>query len=855
MHIRKGKTMETMEEKLVRKRFDPEKRFMELGKTKIDLARLCRDARGIEDDLRQVIKEDWSEARYNDWDTRLHPFAEASDLVVQDEALLNNYPPLYTDIQTVCSDCDNGPCDLVEGEGLCSLALDPFQARLSLRVACRGCQSQFTDTRGLLDYAVREFGRDKEVSLGARHDISDQALSIAILTGQYVRNLSHLERALAYAEAQLNKLFLASYQGTGSVFDFENMTFHCGSVLLLVQEVSELVKGSCFGFQKGADRDKLEMDHWPPPNIMGGLGSIEKGKPVIAFVGDNLLPAWSAINYLKENELTEKIEICGPGPVGLDIARFYDRVRIVGTMANAGKWIRSGFADVIVASSGCVSLDILGEAKRVESRVIWVSPQPIGGLPDRTDNPGEGIINDLIGGLDAVWVRDIDKVGEIAVRVAQKVKRKGDYLLSEKKAKEEAKRCKEDCDLCFNACPNSLLIGRALRKVREEGLSALAPIEKGCYFCGKCEQQCPEKITIRDLIVATLNKRAPDDKFIMRSGRGSVPEDEIARSAFTLMNSPGFCWILSCGGGKDIEDVGWLANEFTGKGCVTLIAGCGAVEAARYFDREAGKFLFEKFTCEYAVKNISSLGGCTAMTFLQEASAHWARTGVHISHYANWAEVADITHRLMAPPVIIWGRCPERMYAVAAGLIRIGHQVIVGPNAGFAWKRYLLGNHFDRSKWCVWDTSSGRKVETEPGQEHILIPVETKEEALTIFWSLQQKPGASISIMRLLSLTPYIACYEKYFGELPDDWQWYVTTASDLPVRQKVRLLKELKEKWGWDTEGVTIKKARHRDGRLLTTDEFAHEYSTHEARFFAKTPKLVTKKAKENLRKEGYDV
>ncbi|PIX21934.1 MAG: hypothetical protein COZ68_13630, partial [Deltaproteobacteria bacterium CG_4_8_14_3_um_filter_43_13] len=72
---------------------------------------------------------------------------------------------------------------------------------------------------------------------------------------------------------------------------------------------------------------------------------------------------------------------------------------------------------------------------------------------------------------------------------------------------------------------------------------------------------------------------------------------------------------------------------------------------------------------------------------------------------------------------------------------------------------------------------------------------------------------------------------------------------------QKVRLLKELKEKWGWDTEGVTIKKARHRDGRLLTTDEFAHEYSTHEARFFAKTPKLVTKKAKENLRKEGMKI
>ena len=82
-----------MEEKLIKKRFDPEKRFMELGKTKIDLARLCRDARGVEDDLRQAIKEDWGEARYNDWDTRLYPFAEASDLVVQDDVPSTTIPP------------------------------------------------------------------------------------------------------------------------------------------------------------------------------------------------------------------------------------------------------------------------------------------------------------------------------------------------------------------------------------------------------------------------------------------------------------------------------------------------------------------------------------------------------------------------------------------------------------------------------------------------------------------------------------------------------------------------------------------------------------------------------------------
>ena len=847
-----------MDEKLVKKRFNPEKRMVRLGKTDIDLATLCRDPRGVEDDLVQVIQEDWAENRYNDWETRLHPFAEASDIIVQDEYLIETYPPLYTNPQTICTDCHLGSCDLKKGKGVCGIDVESLQARLNLRQTCKGCLSAIVDSRELLTYSLNEFGGDVKVSFGKRHDISDQALGIAAFTGQYVQKLSDLNISLSYCEAQLLKLQLASYQGTGSVKDFENMSFHAGSMLFLAQYVTELVKVSCFDLQESGNHEMIELDNWPPVNLKGGLGNIESDKPVILFMGDNILPAWTTINYLKENNLTEKVEICGLGSVALDIGRFYDRVRVLGGMMNAAKTISTGFADIIVATTSCITIDILTAAKKANSKLIWSSAQGLGGIDDQTDDDIDKLVNDLLNETNAIWVRDVDKIGDVTPRVALENKKKSISLLSDNDVKNSANKCMDDCDLCFNVCSNDLLISQAIKKAKKDGISALENVEKGCIYCGKCEIECPQGVQITNMITACFDKRQKEvasTKYKMRSGRGNLAEDEIGRSAFTLMNSPGFTWILSCGGAKESEEVGWIANHLIQKGCVGLIAGCGAMEAASYFDDEKGQFLFEKYTCEYAVKNISTLGSCTTHSFLQDAASHWARTGVHISHYANFVEVADVNYKLLSPPVILWGSCPDRMYSIAAALVRCGHQVIVGPKSGFEWKRSLPGNHYDRSKWFVYDTSNGRKVEAEPGQEHAIIPVETKEEALNFYWCLLQKPGSSCSIFRNLSFGPYIKEHIKNFGELPDDWQWFTTTAADLPVRLKAKLLKELREKWGWETKGVNIIKAKHRDGRLLDLETFAYEYSTHEARFFTKTPKLVTKVGKKKLREEGYKI
>jgi hypothetical protein len=72
-----------------------------------------------------------------------------------------------------------------------------------------------------------------------------------------------------------------------------------------------------------------------------------------------------------------------------------------------------------------------------------------------------------------------------------------------------------------------------------------------------------------------------------------------------------------------------------------------------------------------------------------------------------------------------------------------------------------------------------------------------------------------------------------------------------LPIKLRAKLLKILKEEYGWETSYAMIFKARHRDGRMLTPTEFSREYGHSEARFFAKTPELLSRRGKSMLSEE----
>ena len=815
---------------------EKKKRMVRVGNSglEIDAATVVRDIRGVEDIVIEAIETDWHAEHYIQFDDRMFPFSDAADIAEWDkDFMISRYPPLYTEPQEICHDCHMGPCNLKKAKGKCGLEFEAYQAKLNLRSACRGCLSQMIDTREVVNYAIKVFGKDKAVDWGVLEDYVDVS-QIRLFTGMREKNLADMNRAQSYVEEQLNKLLVASFQGTGSVADFEGMAFHAGSMLIVTQDIVELVKMSCFGLANAADHDINDLEYFPWM-VNGGLGSLEAGKPVILFVGDNFLPGWVAANYLKEKELTEQIEICGIGPAGDDIARFYDRCRVITGMVKASKTIRSGLADVIVASSSCLHFDILADAQSVDSRLIWISKERNVGLPDRTDDPVDKIVQDLVSGAPGAWIRDCEKAGEVAVKAAQEIKRKpkADYLLSEDEAKKEAKKCREDCDLCFNSCPNSLMIGRGLRKVAQEGLGALSKVEEGCYFCHKCEEVCPENIRILDLIIASQGKRAAEDKFVMRAGRGAACKSEAMSAVWGLLtNSPGWFHVMGCGDAKTVEDIGWIVDELLRRNCPVHVCGCAANEVARYFDEKEGGLIFEKYGSTVAAKCLINHGGCAAASLILDQAVKWSREGPAISSYANFAPIADCHHNLVGQPLIIWGALPERMWNLAAAWARCGVPVVVGPASAFGWKRYLPGNKWDWERYWSYvmmavsytGKEAREKRYHEPAPKHLIIPVETKEEALATILITGNKP-CMVFDARQPNLEAYTDIYMDTYGEYPDDWYLFVRSDLDLPQRRKMTMINRLREEHGWEIDRMVIKKQRHPDGRLLSREEFAEEY------------------------------
>ncbi|NQT48912.1 MAG: hypothetical protein HQ578_08065, partial [Chloroflexi bacterium] len=231
---------------------DREKRIANVGSLEVDINEVVRDSRGHEDEIVEIMENDFVEGRHSNFGGWITLLPDAADIAEQDYALLDKYPPLYTKPGGGCTDCAKGPCDLTQGQGKCGLEPESYQGRLSLRKACRGCMTQMVASRQLLNHALKLWPDDTPVSMGDILTISDHAPAISVLSGIHIKTLKDLNRALTYGEGQLAKLFQASFSGTGTAIEFESMVLHAGSVLLLAMGVAEMLKISCYGFISAA---------------------------------------------------------------------------------------------------------------------------------------------------------------------------------------------------------------------------------------------------------------------------------------------------------------------------------------------------------------------------------------------------------------------------------------------------------------------------------------------------------------------------------------------------------------------------------------------------------------------------
>ena len=803
---------------------DKETRIANVGSLKVPISDVVRDVRGHEDEIMEIVENDFVEGRHSNFGGWIHLLPDAADIAELDRALLGRCEPLYTQPKGVCSDCELGPCDLKKSAGRCGLAMESYQGRLSLRKACRGCMTQLVASRQLLTYALKLHPEDTEVSMGEILNIQDHAPTITVLAGIQIKTLKDLGRAQSYGESQLAKLFQASYSGTGSAIDFESMVLHAGSVLLLTMGVAEMLKISCYGFMSAANQELETIEQFPPATLAAGWASVEAGKPVMAFVGDDFLPAWCAINYLKKNELTDKIEVCGMGAAGDDIVRFYDRGRVVAPMVRSTKAVRNGVFDVLVVSAGCIPLDLMSEAARVGTKAIWVGSHGVDGLADSTDVATEKIVKSLLGDAIAVWVRDVEKAAEVAVKVAQALKRTGSHVISDAEATKQCKEHKQDCDLCSSACPLSLPVSKAVRQLAGGDWKGFAEVERGCNFCGRCDEACPSKVQLRDIIVAAERKQAAQDKFLMRPGRGPLSITELLQSAFAVGwgSIPAMVTIYGCGDAHK-DEVAWIADELLNGGYMCFVAGCAAAEMGRSFNPTKKKFLMQQYNATAASRNLVNCGSCSAICHSVPMYLMLRPSG-GISLFGDIPPLGDTIFLGGAQSIIIWGALPDRMYAVAAAWARMGSTVIVGPASSLGWNRYLTGDRYDRSKWWVYHGETGDKREVEPVKEHLIVPVETKEEALTML-ARSVVNVKDYRESRLTHLEVLIDFYDRFYGQLPEDWQLFVRSDFELPPRHRRRIVNLLGKEHGWQADGMKLTKAKHRDGRVMNMSEFAASY------------------------------
>ncbi len=771
------------------------------------------------EDIATDILHEMGERRLKQWKPKLNIFAHASDIAEWDNVLLNRYRPVYTNIKK-------------------EYGLDS-----SLQEACKGLSRQLAFARELLDFSIKLFGRDKEIDIG--RSITYPTMNTSMLTGFYTTNLGEMDRALSYAESQLSELLISDF--ARNEIEFEEKTLHAGSLIFLAMEISETIKMCCFDFFNAGKHPATEYSDFPPVETEVGIGAVDTTKPVVVFFGNNFLPAWFAIEYVRREGLDNIIEICGVGAVGHDIPRFYKRGKVLTSATKIRKVFRAGIPDVVVVSDSCFEFDLLAEAKRVDTKVIAYGNKAGNELEDRSEDSVEDIINDILeNDLPGIKLANLEKAGELVVKLAQEIKKRGkrkrNYLLSENEIKEEASRCKS-CDTCFEVCPSRL----ALSKAMKEGVKALADIYDECIFCGECERACPEGIPIVDLIISAASAagKIREDKYLMRAGRGPMSELEWRDLTFGIIlggNGPGMINIIGCGNYPGSErEVADMARYFLERNALVTVSGCVAADVAKYFDAEEKKYLFEQYIAAGVLKGLVNFGGCTAISHVPSAVYRGALVGSGYVPKANWTQIADYLYARLPVVVIMWGAGTEEMYAVASGLVRSGIPVVVGPS-GFKFKRYFMGDKYDRSRWWMYDGVTGEKKEVEPCPTHMLVPVETKEEAIAMSAKLLHRPLA-LRDPRLASLEAENEAHKIFFDEYPDDWHLYVRSEQELHVMRKVELLRKLETEHGWEVEGMRIKRARHRSGELMDMATYNKKYGIQLGRYSTLVPRLITKK------------
>ena len=712
------------------------------------------------------------------------PMPEIPDLRSWDMRLLKTYKPWYAPFCDLCCLCTYGKCDLTENRrGACGLNIETQQARLILLACLMGCSAHAAHGGHILEFLIEKHGPDKRIDLGPFVEL--EAPNIRTVTGLKPETLGDLKKVIEYVYKEIAHLLDATHTGQeGSYLDYESKALHASMLDHVGMEVADIAQIVGFGYPTSvADTPLVDM----------GWGSIDKSKPVILLVGHNPATSCTLIDYLRENDLYDKVEVGGICCTALETTRYSDRAKIVGPLSRQLFFIRTGIPDVILTDEQCIRTDMPIEATKVDSRVIACLDKAMYGLEDATDWETEEIVKQMVEDKKHFAILDPHKAAEVATKVALKIapKRRKEWI-SEEEAKELAAKCTL-CDMCEMVCPNLLGIGKAMKDISEGKYDEPQKLFNKCIGCGKCDQECPQHIPILKVMQVVASK----ETWKIRAGRGPIMDTEIRNvgAPITLGTIPGVVAFVGCSNYPDIEDVADMVDEFARRKYIVVLTGCAAMVAGMKKDKD-GKTVYEKYPPDFDAGGVVNVGSCVANSHITGAAIKIANIFAALPLRANYEVMADYVLNRVGACGVAWGAMSQKAAAIGTGCNRLGVPVILGPHSSKYRRLYLSRKEED--DWRVMDARKREIVDSgEPSPEHLAYVCETKEKAMVMIPKLCIRKNDTPQ-GRAIKLNHYISLYKKYMGGgLPEDLHLFIRRDPDIPLVYKKEVREHLKQ-IGW---------------------------------------------------------
>lgn len=768
------------------------------------------DMKNVQINIGAVVKEE------EEWDQPMGPFPKPQIATLRDWdfKILNRYRIFYAPADDTCTLCTYGPCDLTGNKrGACGINMEGTCGKIVLVACLMGTCAHTAHGIHLYHWVMDRFG-DMKFDMGS--EILYDAPIYQTVMGKKPRTLKDFGEGLTYIEEQVANLLAATHTGQeGSYVDFESKALHAGMLDCLGMEICDMLQVVAYDMPRGDPN---------APLVEIGMGTLDQNKAVLIAYGHNLAAGAEAMVYIENNKLWDKVDIGGVCCTAHDLTRITEagnpsilpqnlgpKAKVAGAIGWWRKMVRAGIMDVVMVDEQCVWCDTLKDCEERKIPVIATTDKIMYGLKDRTNDPVDAIVDDLVNfRVPGVVILDPMKAGEVGVKTAIAVKPKraeikAKSVLTEDEFKKLVSSCTK-CNECAFVCPPHIRISHLMEEAAKGNLEPFSSTYEVCVGCGRCEQVCRQEIPILKMYEYANREYIKNQKFKMRAGRGPAKDTEIriVGAPIVLGTIPGIIALVGCSnypdGTKDAYDI---AKEFIDRGYIVVTSGCMAMDMSLYTNEE-GKTIWEQYPGGFDGRNICNMGSCVANSHIGGAAIKVATIFAHRNHRANWDDIADYILSKVGACGIAWGAYSQKAASIATGCNRLGIPVVVQPHS-VIYRRAFLGRADLPEDWMIIDARDGSKVRIEPAPEHLLYVAETKEEAMLMMAKLCFRPSDN-SMGRMIKLTHYCDISLKYFGKLPDDWPIYVRHASELPLAWKDQMMKELEEKYGWKIDWKTKK-------------------------------------------------